>query len=123
MAKRLQALIYLLQSADHMVEYQAQLDRVKALDPKPETDPVLGTQSSWDRTDLMDLARREIDTMVALKALLESSDQPILDLAHSPQEETIMRLGPDVPRQLKHKIDIMNAHWRDYDRLFTVPNP
>ena len=123
MAKRLQALIYLLQSADHMVEYQAQLDRVKALDPKAETDPVLGTQSSWDRTDLMDLARREIDTMVALKALLESSDQPILDLAPSPQDETIMRLGPDVPRQLKHKIDIMNAHWRDYDRLFTVPNP
>ena len=122
-AKRLQALIYLLQSADHMVEYQAQLDRVKALDVKPETDPVLGTQPSWDRTDLVDLARREIDTMVALKALLESSDQPILDLAPSPQEETIMRLGPDVPRQLKHKIDIMNAHWRDYDRLFTMPNP
>jgi hypothetical protein len=34
-----------------------------------------------------------------------------------------MRLGPEVASQLKHKIDIMNAHWRDYDRLFTVPNP
>jgi hypothetical protein len=122
-AKRLQALIYLLQSADHMVGYQAQLDRVKALGARPEADPVLGAQSSWDRMDLMDLARREIDTMVALKALLESADQPIIDLAPFSQEETIMRLGPDVPRQLKHKIDIMNAHWRDYDRLFTTPNP
>jgi len=122
-AKRLQALIYLLQSADHMIGYQAQLDRIKALGTKPETDPVLGTQASWDRTDLVDLARREIDTMVALKALLENSDQPILDLAATPQEETIMRLGPDLPRQLKHKIDVMNAHWRDYDRLFTTPNP
>jgi hypothetical protein len=122
-AKRLQALVYLLQSADHMVEYQAQLDRVRAIGAKPETDPVLGTQASWDRTDLVDLARREIDTMVELKALLESSDRPILDLAPTPQEETIMRLGPDLPQQLKHKIDVMNAHWRDYDRLFTVPNP
>jgi hypothetical protein len=122
-AKRLQAVVYLLQSAEHMVEYQAQLDRVKALGTKPEIDPVLGTQASWDRTDLMDLARREIDTMVAFKALLDSSDQPILDLAPSAEDETIMRLGPDVVRQLKHKIDIMNAHWRDYDRLFTVPNP
>ena len=122
-AKRLQALIYLLQSADHMIEYQAQLDRVRALGVKPETDPVLGTQASWDRTDLVDLARREIDTAIALKALLESSDRPILDLAPSPQEETIMRLGPELPRQLKHKVEIMNAHWRDYDRLFTVPNP
>jgi hypothetical protein len=34
-----------------------------------------------------------------------------------------MRLGPDVAAQIKHKIDIMNAHWRDYDRLFTAPNP
>jgi len=34
-----------------------------------------------------------------------------------------MRLGPDVAGQLQHKIDTMNAHWRDYDRLFTVPNP
>ena len=121
--KRLQALIYLLQSADHMVEYQAQLDRVRAIGANPETDPVLGTQASWDRTDLVDLARREIDTAVALKALLESSDQPILDLAPTPQEESIMRLGPDLPRELRHKIDIMNAHWRDYDRLLTAPNP
>ena len=121
--KRLQALIYLLQSADDMVAYQAQLDRVKGLGAKPEVNPVLGVQSGWDRTDMMETARREIDTMVNLKRLLESTDQPILDLAPTPAEETIMRLGPGVASQLKHKIDVMNAHWRDYDRLFTSPNP
>jgi hypothetical protein len=122
-AKRLQAVIYLLQSADDMVAYQAQLDRVKTLGAKPEANPVLGVQSGWDRTDLMETARKEIDTMVALKRLLESTDEPILDLAPTAGEETIMRLGPDVATQLKHKIDVMNAHWRDYDRLFTMPNP
>jgi len=121
--KRLQAVIYLLQSADNMVAYQAQLDRVKSLGAKPEANPVLGVQSGWDRTDLMETARKEIDTMVNLQRLLESTNEPILDLSPAPDEETIMRLGPDVAAQIKHKIDIMNAHWRDYDRLFTAPNP
>ncbi len=121
--KRLQAVIYLLQSADNMVAYQAQLDRVKSLGAKIEANPVLGVQSGWDRTDLMETARKEIDTMVNLKRLLESAHEPILDLAPTPAEETIMRLGPNVAAQLKHKIDVMNAHWRDYDRLFTAPNP
>ena len=121
--QRIQALIYLMRSADNMVGFQAQLDRVQALDPKPEPNAVLGVQSGWDRTDLMATARREIDTMAALQALLQGADQPVLDLAPTRGEETVMRLGPDTPRQLKHKIDIMNAHWRDYDRLFTIPNP
>ena len=123
LSKRLQALIYLLQSADDMVCYQAQLDRVKSLGVKPEANPVLGYQSSWARTDLMELARREIDTMVDLNRLLESTHAPILDLAPTPGQETIMRLGPDITVAIKHKVDVMNAHWRDYDRLFTTPNP
>jgi len=121
--KRLQAVIYLLQSADDMVAYQAQLDRVKSLGAKPEPNPVLGAQSSWDRTDLMETARKEIDTMVNLRALLGSTSEPILDLAPTAADESIMRLGPNVAAELKHKIDTMNAHWRDYDRLFTQPNP
>jgi len=121
--KRLQTVIFLLQSADNMVAYQAQLDRVKSLGAKTEANPVLGVQSGWDRTDLMETARKEIDIMAGLNHLLEGTNEPILDLAPTPGEETIMRLGPDVTMQIKHKIDIMNAHWRDYDRLFTVPNP
>jgi hypothetical protein len=121
--KRLQAVIYLLQSADNMVAYQAQLDRVKAQGGKPDANPVLGVQSGWDRTDLMETARKEIDTMVNLKRLLDSTSEPILDLAPTAEEETIMRLGPNVAAQIKHKVDVMNAHWRDYDLLFTAPNP
>ena len=123
LSNRLQALIYLLQSADDMVCYQAQLDQVKSLGVTPKANPVLGYQSSWARTDLMELARREIDTMVHLNRLLESTHDPILDLAPTPGQETIMRLGPDITVAIKHKIDVMNAHWRDYDRLFTMPNP
>lgn len=122
-SRRLQASVCLLETADHMVAYQAQLDRVKSLGVKPEPNPVLGVQSSWDRTDLMQTARDEIDTTVRLMRLLQSTPEPILDLAPTADEETIMRLGPNIVAQLKRKIDIMNAHWMDYDRLFTAPNP
>ncbi|HEY9154868.1 MAG TPA: hypothetical protein VIM69_07055 [Opitutaceae bacterium] len=122
-SRRLQAVVYLLRSADNMVAYQAQLDRVKELGVKPESNPVLGVQSSWDRTDLMQTARNEIDNTAHLLQLLQNTSEPILDLAPTSDEETIMRLGPDLPAQLKRKIDLMNAHWMDYDRLFTAPNP
>ncbi len=123
MAMRLEAVMDLLQSAENMVAYQAQLDRAKAVGTAVEVDPVLGTQSSWDRTDLMEIARKEIDTALHLAHLLESAPSPLLDMAATPQEETVMRLGPNLAAQLRHKVAVMNAHWRDYDRLFTQPNP
>ncbi len=73
-----------------MVAYQAQLDRVKNLAVKPEANPVLGVQSGWDRTDLIETARKEIDTMVNLKGLIESTKEPIL------------RRGPDARRGIDH---------------------
>ncbi len=122
-SRRLEAVLCLLHTADHMVAYQAQLDRVLALDAPVEPNPPLGAQSTWDRTDLQQLAREEIDNTVRLKRLLESTPEPLLDLAPVAAEETIMRLGPDLPAQLQRKIDLMNAHWLDYDALFTKPNP
>jgi hypothetical protein len=64
-----------------------------------------------------------METMSDLDRLLESTTEPILDLAPTPEEETIMRLGPDITSQIRHKIEVMNGHWRDYDRLLTAPNP
>jgi hypothetical protein len=122
-AKRLEAAYCLLESADHMVSYEADLDRIRELKLKPEADPPLGVQSDWARIDMMDLARREIDTMIRLRQILQESKQPILEVAESRGEENVLRLGPDIADQIKAKIDTMNRHWRDYDRIFTAPNP
>jgi hypothetical protein len=121
-AKRLEAVTCLLVSADDMVAFQAHLDRVHELGLKPEYDPPLGVQSDWARTDMMETARREIDNTVHLMQLIKDSDEPIIDMAPTPGEEYVMRLGPNLPAQLQRKIDTMNAHWRDYDRIFTTPN-
>lgn len=119
---RLEAAICLLTSADDMVSFQAHLDRVHDLDLKPEYDPPLGVQSDWARTDMINLYRREIDTTVRLIELLESTDERIIDTVATPEEEYDMRLGPNLVPQLRQKIATMNARWRDFDRVFTVPN-
>jgi hypothetical protein len=121
-AKRFEAVICLLVSSDDMVAYQAHLDRIQDLGIKPEYDPPLGVQSDWARTDMMETARREIDNTVHLMQLIRESDEPIIDTAPTEGEEYVMRLGPDLLSQLQTKIDTMNAHWTDYDRIFTKPN-
>ena len=112
-----------MRNVDDVVQYQSQLDRVKSLKIKPDPNPVLGAQSGWDRTDMLRLARDEVDNALQLRQLLLSAKGPLLDLAPTPGEETSRRLGPDLAAQLKRKMDIMNAHSDDYTRLFTAPNP
>jgi hypothetical protein len=121
--QRLEAVLLLLHSADNMVKYQAQLDRIRSLGTEPEPNPPLGALSSWDRTDLMQTARDEIEIAIRLRQLIQNSSETIIQTGATAEEEYIMLLGPDLRDQLKAKIDVMNNHWRDYDRLFTVPNP
>ncbi len=123
LSQRLAALECMVREVDDVVEYQAQLDRVKRTGLKPDPNPVLGTQSGWDRTDMLRLARNEIDNAMRLRQLLLTAKGPLLDLAPGEDEETSRRLGPGLADQLKRKMEIMNAHWEDYQRLFTVPNP
>jgi len=78
-----------------MVAYQAQLDRVRRAGVEAGKESAAGPLSpTGPRTDMMETARKEIDNTVRLKELLESTPEPMLDTAPTPEEETIMRLGP-----------------------------
>ena len=119
---RLAVLHSLVRTINNVVSYQALLDLVHNRNISPETDPVLGTAPSWDRQEIMRIARNEIDNIAGLKKILESSKIPLLKEALVPEYETIRMLGPDLTSQLKKKIDIMNDHWEDYKKLYTAPN-
>jgi hypothetical protein len=119
---RLQMLLCLCTNARDAVNYQAVLDYIKGKKQAPETDPPLGVTPSWDRQMILEIARNEIDNSVAMIELLKKSPD-LVNTAASADEEDIMLLGPDVSGQLKSKIDIMNAHWEDYKRITTTPNP
>lgn len=119
---RLQALDLVCNNAANAINYQAQLDRAKANKCEPDPMPVVGTPSSSERSLILETARREIDNTALLIKLLESTDEPILDVAPSKELEDIRRLGPELVNNLKKKLKIMNSHWLDYNRLFTIPN-
>ena len=119
---RLQALSILCNNAENAISYQAQLDKAKAAEYKPENRPDAGKPSSWERSLILETARREIDNTSWLIQLLESTDSEIFDLAPSKELEDIRRLGPDFKVQLKKKLKIMNEHWLDYNRIYTTPN-
>jgi len=119
---RLAVLHSLVRTIDNVVGYQALLDVAHNRNVCPEPNPVLGTAPSWDRQEIMRIARNEIDNTANLKNILESSKIPLIQEALLPKYETIRMLGPDLISQLKRKIDIMNAHWEDYKKLFTSPN-
>jgi hypothetical protein len=122
LVNRLAVLHSLVQTIDNVVAYQALLDLVHSRGVKPEENPVLGVTASWDRQEIQRIARNEIDNAARLKRLLESSKIPLIHTAKIPEYESIRVLGPDLPSQLKRKIDIMNKHWLDYNRLYTAPN-
>lgn len=121
--KRLAVVESFTRSMDNMVGYQAVLELAKNDGNKPEPNPVLGAKNSWKRQELLRIARDEIDNAIELREILMSTDVPLVHMAKTPEGETIMMLSPELPDQLKKKIDIMNSKWMDYDRLFTRPNP
>jgi hypothetical protein len=122
LGNRLAVLHSLVRTIDNVVDYQALLDVAHNRNSSPEPNPVLGTGPSWDRQEIMRIARNEIDNTASLKKILESSRIPLIQEAMLPKYETIRMLGPDLTSQLKRKIDIMNAHWEDYKKLYTSPN-
>lgn len=122
LARRFEIFQCVVRNARNAVSYQAQLDRVRRLNEAPEPGPVVGTQSGWDRQLMMETARAEIDNTALLMQLLGDQPADYLLLAEKPEEEDIRRLGPGILGQLQRKLDLMNARWEDYKRVFTTPN-
>jgi hypothetical protein len=117
-----QALDLLCNNAQNALFYQDMLDQVKAEKKEPDPKPLIGTPSEFERSDMLETARREIDNTALLIQLLETGKQDILDIAPTKDLEDIRRLGPDLVNQLNTKLRILNEHWMDYNRLFTTPN-
>lgn len=123
---RVNLLAGLLQNGQNAVAYQAQLDRMKAsmpMDLGSLAPPPLGATASWDRLDLVNLARAEIDNTVRLRELIRDHGRSILDLAPEGIPETIMRFGSNLCQHLDRKIETMSSRWGDYDRVSPPANP
>jgi hypothetical protein len=117
---RLQVFLCLIENANNAVSYQAQIDRIKFLGIVPEDNPVAGSRSSWDRQLIMETARKEIDNTSVLMQLLKSTDEILMDISPAPEHDDIRLLEHNFIENLQKKLNIMNAHWLDYNRVFTT---
>ena len=123
-ARRFEVFVCFVNTVNHAISYQAQLDRARAK-PVFANDPVAPSSNTigWDQQLMMETARAEIDNVATLIDLLGANPGEYLNLAPTKAEEDIRRLPPDVVDQLRRKLAIMNAHWEDYERLFLGAKP
>ena len=121
-AKRFEVFNCLVNTVANAISYQIQLDRARSK-PLYKEDEAWESQIriGWDHQLLMETAKAEIDNIITLIELLGSNPGTFLNLAPSKADEDIRLLPPDVTDQLRRKIEIMNAHWEDYERVFINP--
>jgi len=117
---RLQVFLCLIHNANNAVSYQAQLDRIKSAGIEPEFRPVWDAHSPWDKNLILETAKKEIDNTALLIELLTGTDDILLDISPSPHQDDIRLLEHNLAENLKKKLKIMNDHWLDYNRIFTI---
>jgi hypothetical protein len=115
---RLRVFQVLVDNCRDAIEFQYLLDTAKdgsLLRPVEFNEELTGIPE-W--LAIKDVARREIDNSGVLIDLLQSRRAPLIDLAKTSGEENIRVLGPDLIDQLRKRVKIMIAHWKEYERLF-----
>ena len=116
--------ICILKNARNAVQFQAILDRTDFTDTPCDTSPAIDEQGDVRLYKINQIVRDEIDNSLRMIDILEQASDPVFEHAASDKEQTIMRLGPkaSVIRDLKRRIAVMEAHRRDFTRLYKSYN-
>ena len=114
----------ILANAMHVVEFQSVLDRTDFTAKPADASPVLDEQGDLRLHKLNLIVRAEIDNTLELIGILEASEDPVFPYAGSDRFQTVMKLPPKATlvRDLRRKIAIMEAHRRDFLRLYRSYN-
>ena len=116
---RIKAMICLIRTAVHAARYQEILDRTDYFVIPEDSTKVWTDQGDPRLKQLQNLARAEIDNVLELAHLMETSEEPLLMLAANPSQEYTFAFGPDLKVQLRKKAGIMMDHLLDLNRLYT----
>lgn len=116
--------ICIMKNARNAIEFQSILDRTDHSAVPCDSSPAIDEQGDLRLHKLNLIVRAEIDNSLKMIEILEKAKDPVFDFAASDAEETIMRLGPKetVIRSLRRRIATMEAHRRDFLRLYRSYN-
>ncbi len=123
-AWKIKMYVCILKNARNAVEFQSILDRTDFASAPRDTSPAIDEQGDRRWYKINQIVRDEIDNSLRMIEILERAKDPVFDHAASDAEQTIMRLGPkaSVIRDLRRRISIMEAHRRDFLRLYRSYN-
>lgn len=116
--------VCILDNALHAVNFQFILDRTDFDEEPRDTSPVIREQGDVRLYELNLIVRAEIDNTHLMISILEGARDPLFEHAATDKEQTIMRLGPksSLIRDLRRKVAVMEAHRRDFLRLYKSYN-
>ena len=116
--------VCILKNARNAVEFQSILDRTDFTLVPRDTTPAIDEQGDGRLHKINLIVRAEIDNSLKMVEILETAQDPVFEFAASDAEETVMRLGPkeSVIRNLQRRIAVMEAHRRDFLRLYKSYN-
>ncbi len=119
LAARIGAYACLAGNARNVIMYQYALD-TKAQpqygpNPMDYDDNIIYDQRALT---LRKIARAELDNTYDLIGILEKAGGKVLEHARKPEEESVFMLDTDLVGALRHKAEVMLAHWQDYERLY-----
>ena len=116
--------ICIMKNARNAIEFQSILDRTDFSAEPRDVSPAIDEQGDLRLHKINLIVRDEIDNSLKMIEILEKAKDPVFDFAASDDEQTIMRLGPkaSVIRDLRRRIAVMEAHRRDFLRLYKSYN-
>lgn len=123
-AEKAEMYVLILRNVLNTVTFQSIIDRTDYAATPKDTSPRLDEQGDLRLYKLNEIVRSEIDNSLAMIRILESATDPVFEYAKTDAEETVMYLGTKagIIRNLKRRIAIMEAHRRDFLRLYKSYN-
>ena len=112
----------IMDNALNVISFQFYLDEADYNNPPKDWTYVISDQGNVRFYKLTEIVRQEIDNSLELIDILQKAEQPLIAQAASKEFENVMLLGPDLVDQLKKKINIMEDHRRDFERLYKSYN-
>ena len=122
LAARLRVYRCLVRNACNAVCFQNLMDRADRANPPVDTSPSIDEQGDIRLFKVNQLVRDEIDNTLELIHLIEKTPAKVIETASAEQFACSMVLEPDLVASLRRKIAIMEAHRRDFLRLYKSYN-
>lgn len=119
---RLRLLGYIFRNQKNVITFQSIMDRTDKSVVAEDKTIVIDEQGDKRFYKVMAIIREEVDNTYEIIKILDEAKTNILNTTATEEGETIMQFGPDIKNDLLRKIDIMERHKLEFERLFKSYN-